>query len=114
MYEYKAKCIRVVDGDTIDCEIHLGFDITIRERVRLANINAPESRTRNLEEKVRGLASKDRVIALMEDNVDFVLRTQYDKSGKYGRVIGIIVLSDGVVLNDLLVSEGHAVVVNYK
>jgi len=114
MYEYKAKCIRVVDGDTIDCEIHLGFDITIRERVRLANINAPESRTRNLEEKVRGLASKDRVVALMEDNTDFVLRTEYDKSGKYGRVIGIVVLSDGVVLNDLLVSEGHAVAVNYK
>ena len=114
MYEYKAKCTRVVDGDTIDCEIHLGFDIVIRERVRLANINAPESRTRNLEEKVRGLASKDRVIELMEENEVFVLRTEYDRSGKYGRVIGVIVLSDGGILNDLLVSEGHAVAVNYK
>ena len=54
MYEYKAKLVRVVDGDTIDCEIDLGFDITVRQRVRFAGINAPESRTRDLEEKKRG------------------------------------------------------------
>ena len=54
------------------------------------------------------------VIELMEENVDFVLRTEYDRTGKYGRVIGVIIFPDGVVLNDLLVSEGHAVVVNYK
>ena len=62
MYEYSAKCLRVVDGDTLDCEIDLGFDIFIHERVRFYGIDAPESRTRDLEEKKRGLAAKDRVV----------------------------------------------------
>ena len=114
MYEYNAKCTRVIDGDTIDCEINLGFDITIHERVRLAGINTPETRTRDLDEKAKGLAAKDRVMELMENNSDFILRTEYDKSGKYGRVIGVVVLENDVVLNDLLVSEGHAVTMNYK
>ena len=60
MYTYKAKLDRVVDGDTIDAHINLGFDITIHKRIRLAGIDTPESRTRDLEEKARGLASKDR------------------------------------------------------
>ena len=113
MYEYRAKCVRVVDGDTIDCEIDLGFDIVIRERVRFAGINAPESRTRDLEEKSRGLAAKARVSEIMSENQTFVLRTEYDKLGKYGRVIGTIVLTDGESLNEKLVSEGHAVYKNY-
>ena len=113
MYEYSAKCIRVVDGDTIDCEIDLGFDISIRERVRFHGINAPESRTRDLEEKKRGLAAKDRVIEVMKENETFVLRTKYDRIGKYGRVIGDIILENGDCLNDVLVEEGHAVRKNY-
>ena len=108
MYEYKAICQRVVDGDTIDCTIDLGFDITIHERVRFADINAPESRTRDLEEKKRGLAAKARVSEILSVGTEFVLKTQYDKVGKYGRVIGVIILSSGEILNEMLVSEGHA------
>ena len=62
MYTYKAKLDRVVDGDTVDAHIDLGFDITIHKRIRLAGIDTPESRTRDLEEKARGLASKDKLI----------------------------------------------------
>ena len=66
MYTYKAKLDRIVDGDTIDAHINLGFDITIYNRRRLAGIDTPESRTRDLEEKARGLASKDRLSELLE------------------------------------------------
>ena len=62
MYTYKANLDRVVDGDTIDAHIDLGFDITIHKRIRLAGIDTPESRTRDLEEKARGLAAKDKLI----------------------------------------------------
>ena len=65
MYTYKAILDRVVDGDTIDAHIDLGFDITIHKRIRLAGIDTPESRTRDLEEKKRGLASKDKLIELL-------------------------------------------------
>jgi len=122
MYEYKSKLIRVVDGDTVDCMIDLGFDIKVRKRVRLAGINAPESRTKNLEEKKRGLAAKERVIELLNssnNNDEFIIRTEYDRSGKYGRVIGTIILTIGPTLineslNDILVSEGHAVRKDYS
>jgi len=114
MYEYSAKCTRVVDGDTIDCEIDLGFDITIRERVRFAGINAPESRTRDLEEKSRGLAAKARVSEILGQGERFILRTEYDRIGKYGRVIGVVILENGNNLNDLLVEEGHAVRKDYS
>ena len=120
MYEYHAKCTRVVDGDTIDCEIDLGFDIITRQRIRFAGINAPESRTRDLEEKKRGLLAKDRVIELLNNNNNnFIIHTEYDRKGKYGRIIGTIFLSSNgdneksESLNDLLVTEGHAVRKNY-
>ena len=66
MYNYNATCIRVVDGDTIDAEIDLGFDIKVTKRIRLGGINAPESRTRNKVEKKLGLAAKERLKELME------------------------------------------------
>ena len=65
MYTYKAKLDRVVDRDTVDAYIDLGFDISVHKRIRLAGIDSPESRTRDLEEKARGLASKDRLIDLL-------------------------------------------------
>jgi len=121
MYEYSAKLIRVIDGDTVDCTIDLGFDIHVNKRVRLAGINAPESRTKNLEEKKRGLEAKERVIELLmkennnNNDGEFVIRTEYDRSGKYGRVIGtIILLPSNESLNDMLVSEGHAVKKDYS
>ena len=82
MYTYKAKLDRVIDGDTIDVNIDLGFDIQIKKRVRFAGINTPESRTRYLEEKARGLAAKDRVKAILAENDTFTL--QSNEVGKYG------------------------------
>jgi len=111
MYTYKAKLDRVVDGDTIDVNIDLGFDISVHKRVRLAGINAPESRTKDLEEKKKGLASKARLIELL-DKGDLVVESK--ELGKYGRVIGdLTIYPDNLDLpiniNETLVKEGHAV-----
>ena len=111
MYTYKAKLDRVVDGDTIDVNIDLGFDISVHKRVRLAGINAPESRTRDLEEKKKGLASKARLIELL-DKGNLVVESK--EIGKYGRVIGDLhIYSDNLDLpiniNKTLVEEGYAV-----
>ena len=115
MYTYKAKLDRVIDGDTIDVDIDLGFDIKVKKRVRFVGINAPESRTRDLEEKAKGLAAKDRVKAILAENDIFTIESQ--EIGKYGRVLGKIYLSriDGrdsltqICLNDQLIKEGHGV-----
>jgi len=105
MYTYKAKLDRVVDGDTVDAHIDLGFDITIHKRIRLAGIDSPESRTRDLEEKARGLASKDKLTELLGDG-NFVLESK--EVGKYGRVLGTLIVED-ININDTLVEEGFAV-----
>ena len=105
MYTYKEKLDRVVDGDTIDANIDLGFDITIHKRIRLAGIDTPESRTRDLEEKARGLASKDKLVELL-GNGDFVLESK--EVGKYGRVLGTL-HKDDLNINNTLVEEGFAV-----
>ena len=107
MYTYQAQVTRVVDGDTIDALVDLGFDIHKSIRIRLVGMNAPESRTRDLEEKKLGLAAKARLIEILQSNENkFVLESQ--GVGKYGRCLGEIFLGD-VKLNDLLISEGHAV-----
>ena len=111
MYTYKAKLDRVVDGDTIDVNIDLGFDISVHKRVRLAGINAPESRTRDLEEKKKGLASKARLIELL-DKGDLVVESK--ELGKYGRVIGDLTIYPDdlglpININETLIEEGHAV-----
>ena len=107
MYIYKAKCVRVVDGDTIDATIDLGFDTWKKIRIRLVGMNAPESRTRDLEEKVLGLAAKAFLKDILgkHDN-DFILHSQ--GVGKYGRCLGELFLGDQNV-NDLMITEGHAV-----
>tara|TARA_R100001594_G_C4030867_1_gene261245 strand:+ start:54 stop:467 length:414 start_codon:yes stop_codon:yes gene_type:complete len=111
MYTYKAKLDRVVDGDTIDVNINLGFDITVHKRVRLAGIDTPESRTRDLEEKKRGLAAKYRLTEIL-DMGNLVVESK--EVGKYGRVLGnLTVYPDNLDLpinvNKTLVDEGHAV-----
>ena len=106
MYIYNAKCLRVVDGDTVDAQIDLGFDTHKIIRIRLVGINAPESRTRDLEEKERGLAAKARVKQILKDNKnEFILHSQ--GVGKYGRCLGEIYIGDSN-LNDQLIQEGHA------
>jgi micrococcal nuclease len=110
VYKYKAKLIRVVDGDTIDAEIDLGFKIYIKERIRLAGIDTPESRTRNLKEKSWGKAATRRVIELL-DVVDgeFLLATELQKKGKFGRILGRIMLPLGKEVNEILIEEGLAI-----
>ena len=111
MHEYNCTIRRVVDGDTVDVDIDLGFDTWIHnERVRLYGIDTPESRTRDLEEKQYGLAAKARLKELLEKGETLSLRTAIDKKarGKYGRILGTI-YADGVNLNDLLIKEGHAI-----
>ena len=115
MYNYKISPVRVIDGDTIDAEIDLGFDVKIKKRIRFMGINTPESRTRDLEEKARGLAAKDRLKAILEGTKEIQLCSH--GIGKYGRCLGEIMLDmvDGsekltlVSLNELLIKEGHAV-----
>ena len=81
MYEYNATCLRVIDGDTVDCIIDLGFSIQHKVRVRLAGIDTPETRTRDLDEKKRGLKAKDRVVELInKNNSKFVIKTEYDRT----------------------------------
>ena len=107
MYIYKAKCLKVVDGDTLDAQVDLGFDIYKVIRIRLVGINAPESRTRDLEEKERGLAAKAFVKDILKKHKNyFILQSQ--GIGKYGRCLGEIFLGDEK-LNDLIINEGHAV-----
>ena len=109
MYEYKCEVTRVVDGDTIDCVLDLGFSILHKCRVRLYGIDTPESRTRNLDEKARGkLASK-----FLEDSINngklVILRSELkDSKGKYGRVLGSIVVDD-LDINQAMVAQNLAV-----
>ena len=97
---------RIVDGDTIDVAIDLGFDIHYNTRVRLHGINTPECRTRDLEEKKRGLAAKARLQELLVGDY-LTIKTKLDKSGKFGRVLGEIFMKN-VNINERLVEEGHA------
>jgi endonuclease YncB( thermonuclease family) len=105
MYKYNAKIDRVVDGDTVDALVDLGFDTWKKVRIRMMGINTPESRTRDLEEKKRGLAAKDRLIELLGDG-NFTLQSH--GVGKYGRCLGEIFIED-MNVNQQLITEGHAV-----
>ena len=89
MYEYNCKIVKIVDGDTVDVDIDLGFDLWIKnERVRLYGIDTPESRTRDLEEKKAGLYAKEKVEEFMPVGSNQTLVTIQDKAGKFGRTLG--------------------------
>jgi|TARA_R100000049_G_C1917460_1_gene63428 micrococcal nuclease len=110
MFDYQCKVTRVVDGDTIDVNIDLGFSVWHRARVRMLGIDTPESRTRNLAEKAMGLASKARLKEMLAGKK---VRIECSKEkGKFGRVLAnvITVDKDGTVTNcnDQLCVEGHA------
>ena len=108
MYQYKAKLDRVIDGDTIDAMIDLGFDTWVHKRIRLEGIDAPETRTRNLDEKAQGYITKDRLEGLLgASNGEFVVISH--GVGKYGRCLGTIMIGEQNV-NKLLIEEGLAVV----
>jgi|TARA_R110000796_G_scaffold34102_1_gene88221 micrococcal nuclease len=111
MYEYRCKVTRVVDGDTVDVVLDLGFSIDYRDRVRLMGIDTPESRTRNLVEKKLGLASKATLKELCILNKgNIILQTSKEGKGKFGRILGSLYVPalSNVSFNQLLIDEGHA------
>ena len=111
MYEYFCKIQRVVDGDTVDISVNLGFDIWHNARVRMMGIDTPESRTRNLEEKALGLASKARLKELLKGKKIKIVCSKEGK-GKFGRILADVHTIDkegnDVNGNNQLIEEGHA------
>ena len=118
MHEYNCTIKRVVDGDTVDVDIDLGFGIWVHNvRVRLYGIDTPESRTRDLEEKKAGLFAKKVVLHYLPEGSKQVLRTHKDKVGKYGRVLGEFVMYDGdqdrqTTINEFMIR--HRIGVEYS
>ena len=111
MYEYYVRKVEnIVDGDTIDVLIDLGFDILFQSRVRLAGIDTPESRTKDLAEKALGLESKEYLKKYLKDAKSVVIKTEkMDSSEKYGRILGwVYVNGDTESLNDKMINDGYA------
>ena len=109
MYEYRCKVVRIIDGDTVDVDIDLGFGVWLhKERVRLYGIDTPESRTRDLEEKKYGLAAKDFLTGMLDDD-QIILKTHKDKTGKFGRILGELWYAGKHNINQKMIDEHHAV-----
>jgi micrococcal nuclease len=111
MYEYRVKkVLKIVDGDTIDVDIDLGFDISFTSRVRLAGIDTPESRTKDKDEKVLGLEVKERLKHLISTANTVVIRTEkMNSSEKYGRILGWLFLDEAEKsVNEVLIADGYA------
>jgi micrococcal nuclease len=111
MYEYRVKkLMNVIDGDTIDVDIDLGFDISLARRVRMAGIDTPESRTTDKAEKVLGLEAKEYLKKMMKDAKTIVIKTELpDSSEKYGRILGWVYI-DGATksINEQMIEDGYA------
>ena len=108
-YEYTAKLIKVVDGDTCDALIDLGFDTLVHKRIRIYGVDTWESRTKNLEEKKKGLAAKAFVKDLLENSDEGKIAIRSHGVGKYGRVLGeLFIKGHDVSVNQLLKDNGHA------
>lgn len=107
MFEYTATVVQVIDGDTVDVSIDLGFSIQHILRLRLYGINTPETRTKNQDEKAKGLAAKTRLKELVEGKT-VKIKTEKDETEKYGRYLAVIYLNNTSV-NEQLINEGHAV-----
>lgn len=111
MYEYYVRKVEnVVDGDTIDVLIDLGFDILFKSRVRLAGIDTPESRTRDLAEKKLGLESKEYIKKLLKDAKSVIIKTEkINSTEKFGRILGWLYINeDTVSINDHMINDGYA------
>ena len=112
MYEYNVRIDRVVDGDTVDCWIDLGYNLQIHKRIRFAGVNAPETRTRDKEEKKRGFIAKNWLIDKIDPKVvgsskEIILKSY--EYGKYGRVIGELFIVSGSrnqSINKMMLAEG--------
>ena len=109
MYEYKCKMVRVVDGDTVDVDIDLGFGVWLRkQRIRMYGIDTPESRTSDKVEKVYGKAATE-FLKKWTNAGHLVLKTFKDGKGKYGRILGELWYEDTHNINQILVDNHHAV-----
>ena len=104
MWEYECSVLRVIDCDTVDVRIDLGFHVHYNVRVRMYGIDAPESRTRDLDEKKMGLAAKERLEQLLDDK-EVIIKSH--GIGKFGRCLGSLYVN-GKNVNEQLISEGHA------
>lgn len=113
MYEYRCKVVHIVDGDTVDVDIDLGFGVWMhKERVRLFGIDTPESRTRDLEEKKYGLAAKDFITNMLDDSGGIILKTHKDGTGKFGRILGELWRTTDFAdksINQYMIEKHHAV-----
>lgn len=109
MYQYKIKKIkRIIDGDTVDVDIDLGFGIVLSQRVRLKDVNTAETRTLNIEEKKRGLEAKEWLVKELAKEGEWIIETT--KEDKYGRILGTLYLvGDPVTVNERMLNEGIAV-----
>ena len=108
MYEYNCTIDRVVDGDTVDVTIDLGFKIYHKARVRMYGIDTPESRTRDLDEKARGILSKSFLQDVLVQSNKVIIKTQKDAKGKFGRILGELYVND-ININQLMVDKYLAV-----
>ena len=109
MYEYKCKLERVIDGNTIEAEIDLGFNVLVRQRIRLYGIETASLQTPDVEIKQKGLIAKARLIDLLPK--EFVVKTVLNKRGKFGRTLGYVYIDDEAgrkCIKDILVDEGIA------
>jgi micrococcal nuclease len=115
VYEYSCTIVKVVDGDTADVDIDLGFGVWLKkQRIRFYGIDTPESRTRDLEEKKYGLMAKDIVLHYLPIGSTQTLRTRQDGKGKYGRILGEFLIHDAktdsqMTINDWMIREHYAV-----
>jgi len=111
--EYDITIVKVIDGDTVDVDIELGFGVCLKdERVRIVGIDTPESRTSDPVEKLFGLAAKNRVLELLKDGGKLITtenKKGEDMKGKFGRVLGDFRINDGRILTDVLIEEGYCV-----
>ena len=110
MYEYRCKIVKIIDGDTVDVDIDLGFGVWMhKERIRLYGIDTPESRTRDLDEKARGKMAAAFVQSSVEEGELIQIRTKLkDSRGKYGRVLGELIV-DGININQLMIDKHYCV-----
>ena len=108
-FSYNATVVKIIDGDTVDALIDVGFSIMTKKRIRFRGINTPESRTRDMDEKVKGLAAKERVDQLLSENDNKFILKSYGV-GKYGRCLGeLFVDAHEESINQVLINEGHAI-----
>ena len=113
MYEYRCTVVKIIDGDTVDVDIDLGFGVWMKkQRIRMYGIDTPESRTRDLVEKKYGLAAKEFLTGMLNDKAGITLKTHKDKEGKFGRILGELWRNTDFAdqsINEYMIEKHHAV-----